>query len=274
MAGKKAIMEMAKVKLKIREEKLLGRSAKTIYKENQSLLEEIRENLQQEIMVGIVHREDKSKKGNNIGINPDSLNNALRQTLKNIENIHLETAVENGVFFEKKKKSNFDFSFYDRMLNYAKFWNYGRTKSNFQEMIQQSITNEYKDSWNKFICQYRPTQSEDIDIDKEDKTIVGEIQFGNWAMIYKDIFRLLRAKNSPNVMLYIYITDCGSLNTFLSSQIVKYDKALMEFEENLDIIDLPIWIIGLDIDTYSENEFQNAYDKVVKQREKENNRKA
>lgn len=267
-------MEKAKIKLKIVEEKQLGR-ALAVCNMEKSLINKIKECIQEELEVGITDRADSSKKSA-IGINADSVNKALRNAMSKIEGIHFETSVENGAFFERRKKSNFDFSYYNRMLNYEKFWNYCRNQADFDERINQSITLEYQESWRTFIDTYKPIKTENIDVGIADNTVVGEIQFGNWAMIYKDIFRLLRAKNSPGVDLYIYITDTGKLNKFLSSQVVEYKKALKEFSENMDIIQTPILIIGLDIDSYDEAEFEGAHAKVVvakKKAEQKRNKK-
>lgn len=262
MAGKKQIIETAKIKLKIAEEKQLGRSVRAVCSIEKELIDQIRACIQKELVIGITDRVDRAKKSS-IGINADSVNKALRKAMGKIEGIHFETSVENGAFFERKTKSNFDFSCYNKMLNYAKFWNYGRNQADFDERINQSITSEYVESWKEFLKVYQPKKNEDIDVGIADNTIVGEIQFGNWAMIYKDIFRLLRAKNSPGVELYIYITDTGELNRFLSSQVVDYKKALKELQENMDIIQTPILLIGLDIDSYDKDEFELAHKKVV-----------
>lgn len=268
MAGKKQITMPAKVKLKIAEEKKLGRNVSAVCKMHEKIINQIKDCIQEELVIGVTDRADNTK-ANAIGVNADSVNKALRKAMEKIEGIHFETSVENGAFFERRTKSNFDFSFYNRMLNYSKFWNLGRNKTDFDEIIKQSITNEYKASWDEFLEKYKPSKDKDLQLDIAESSIVGEIQFGNWAMIYKDIFRLLRAKNSPGVeLLYIYITDTGELNKLLSSQVVEYSKALKEFEENMDIIQTPILIIGLDIESYDKDEFKDAYDKVIKERKR------
>lgn len=267
MAGKKQITMPAKVKLEIAEEKKLGRNVNAVCKMHEKIINQIKDCIQEELVIGVTDRADNTK-ANAIGVNADSVNKALRKAMEKIEGIHFETSVENGAFFERRTKSNFDFSFYNRMLNYSKFWNLGRNKTDFDEIIKQSITNEYKASWDEFLKKYKPSKDKDLQLDIAESSIVGEIQFGNWAMIYKDIFRLLRAKNSPGVELYIYITDTGELNKLLSSQVVEYSKALKEFEENMDIIQTPILIIGLDIESYDKDEFKDAYDKVIKERKR------
>lgn len=262
MAGQKQITEKAKIKLKIVEEKQLGRTASAVCKQEKNLINHIKECIQEELVIGITNRADNSKKSP-IGINADSVNKALRNALKKIKGVNFETSVENGAFFERKTKSDFDFSFYDKMLNYEKFWNHCRKLMEFDEKIKQSITSEYVESWEEFLMSYKPERSEDVNTGIDEYTVIGEIQFGNWAMIYKDIIRLLRAKNSPGVELYIYITDMGKLNDFLSSKIVEYKKALQVLQENMDLIETPILIIGLDIDSYDENEFIMAHKKVL-----------
>ena len=104
-------------------------------------------------------------------------------------------------------------------------------------------------TWNEFIKRNMPSKHNDMIYNGEyESTIVGEIQFGNWAMIYKDMFRLIRAKSSPGVSLYIYITDTGELKEKLSDQIVNFKKARDEFLEFIDVIETPILLIGLDIE--------------------------
>lgn len=67
---------------------------------------------------------------------------------------------------------------------------------------------------------------------KIDKThIIGEIQFGNWALLYYDLFKIAQSmKRISGDILYIYIVATGSLRTYLSEGIVEIDDELSVFK--------------------------------------------
>lgn len=264
MAGMQQIMSPVYVKLKIAEEIKLGRNVYPVYHTNEKLINQIKTCITSiPVEIGIVDRDKKPTKNNpykNIGINADSINYVIRERLKTIDGLCFETSVEYGGFFERKTKSNFDFSFYDKNYNFHKFWNHNCNDVNLNEIISSTIQDTDKDDWSKFVQEYNPQPRVLTEYKGEyGCNIVGEIQMGNWALIYKDIFRLLRAKNSPGVDLYIYITNTGTLKDKLSDGVVTYSKALSEIQENLDVIDVPILILGIDLDSPDNNEFIKAH---------------
>ncbi len=270
MAGTKPISSPAHITLKIAEEITLGKNVDAVCGVNNELISDIKNCITSSpLEIGITDRKKKPSAKNpdsNIGIEAASINKAIRKQLKSIDNLCFETKVEYGGFFERNTKSDFDFSFYDRMYNYCKFWNHNFEKKNFEEIIKKTIHKNDKSNWDLFLSTYSPDPNHNSAvIYKGDAkyNIVGEIQMGNWAMIYKDIFRLLRAKNSPGVNLYIYITNTGYLTQKLSDNIVHYKKALSEIKETLDVIDTPILILGVDIDSYDENEFKSAHETTL-----------
>jgi len=65
-----------------------------------------------------------------------------------------------------------------------------------------------------------------------DKThIIGEIQFGNWALLYYDLFKITQSmKRISGDILYIYIVVTGKLRTYLSEGIVEIDEPYSEFK--------------------------------------------
>lgn len=90
--------------------------------------------------------------------------------------------------------------------------------------------------------------NEDYSIEKSKLTIVGEFQFGNWALVYRDLFRLLNANANPGIDFYVYITATGKLQEMLSSQTVNYSNVQKVIEQNINLLPVPTWLIGLDIE--------------------------
>lgn len=272
MSGKIQVTSSANVKFKIVEEKKLGINIDFIYDAKKDFINQLKNCITSEMVpIEVIHREKKVSRKEpykNIGIKADSVNRAIRKCLIGIDDICFETNVEYGGFFERNTKSSFDFSVYDRIYNYCEFWNYNRNNRNLENILNDTIQENDASSWKDFLEEYNPQRNVNVTYQGSNTcNIVGEIQMGNWAMIYKDMFRLLRAKNSVKVNLYIYITNTGLLKKKLSDNIVTYKKALLEFQENLDIIDVPMLIIAIDIDEPNEYEFKKAYD-IVKRKQK------
>lgn len=102
--------------------------------------------------------------------------------------------------------------------------------------------------------------------------ILGEIQFGNWAMVYKDMFRLVSAINkNAQIDLYIYIAATDNLKKIISDGVVGVNAARERFQENIDNhnINKPVMIVPLDIDfdldTYDFSEAEKGYDKISRE---------
>jgi hypothetical protein len=77
--------------------------------------------------------------------------------------------------------------------------------------------------------------------------IVGEIQFGNWALSYRDFFKVLKANVQNSVDCLVYIVPTGNLESMLSDGIVTFDRIKKILTEFSKVITVPIWLIGLDI---------------------------
>ena len=78
--------------------------------------------------------------------------------------------------------------------------------------------------------------------------IVGEIQFGNLALAYRDFFKVLKANVQNSVDCLIYVVPTGNLESMLSDGIVTFDKTKIILEDFAKVISVSVWIIGLDID--------------------------
>ena len=93
----------------------------------------------------------------------------------------------------------------------------------------------------------------DIGAAKSSPIILGEIQFGNWALCYRDMFKVLKANIFTNVDLLIYIAADGYLEELLSDGIVTFEKTKNIVTEFSKVLTIPIWVIGIDVDRINPN---------------------
>lgn len=229
-------------------------NAEDIIQNHMDIFSNIIDNLKGSIKAGGTTR--KNKKKTTLGINADSINSAIRNKLKNISDINLETSVEYGSFIPQSKKSDFDFSIYDKRYNLFNIWNYcygieARYNGDeiYKNLIQQNDT--LSKDWEKYmICHNKSKYTKDLSVPSDAFNIVGEIQFGNWAMVYKDMFRLVTAINkNARINLYVYICAEENLSKYISDGTVCFEKACDEFEKNVNnhSINCPVVIIPLNI---------------------------
>ncbi len=243
---------MDRLKLKIIKEEFFN-NGKIMINHFDELEKDIRMALSSYVSVKIIERNEKNK-DTYYGINATSLNVALRELFGNIPNMNKETHVENGIFYHDTKEG-FDFSLYDYECNLNRIHNYFigyyglhngeiEIKKIYKKVLQDEL--EWKDYLKSINSKY-PLHT-DISVIKKELTIVGEFQFGNWALIYRDLFRLLNADVNPGIDYYIYVAATGKLKKMLSSNIVTYERACQVINENRNIVKTPMWVIGLDID--------------------------
>ena len=185
-----------------------------------------------------------------LGVTADSLNIALRRCLKS-KGFKGETHVEHGVFFEDTKEG-FDFMLYDEDYNIANLFNYyqgkvGVLNGNIRILDVYNRIGLTKSEWQTRLDQIKSDTEPNTDYhcDKTSLTIAGELQFGNWALLYRDLFRLLKAVDNPGVDMYIYVAADDNLSNLLSKQTVSYSQAKKVIEEYNSIIKTPIWLIAL-----------------------------
>lgn len=240
-----------KVRFKISEESFFN-NGKIILNAIPDVRDNIRKALSQEETVATTKRRPKGKPEYE-GIKADSLNAALRRCLST-ESIKGETHVENGVFFHKTKEG-FDFSVYDERYNMARLYNYYQGAVGILDGDKKIIDlykkmGYRKKEWKGKIAAIssKVDYNTDYKVDKEMLTVAGELQFGNWALIYRDLFRLLDADSNPGVDFYIYVAADDELSSLLSANTVSYRSAKDVISEYLSIIKIPVWLIGLGIE--------------------------
>lgn len=240
------------VRFKISEDKFFN-NGKSILNAIPNVEKRIKKALSQEEEIEFSSRNYKGKPEYE-GITAASLNEALRRCLS-AEKFKGETHVENGVFFHQSKEG-FDFSEYDEEYNKVRLYNYyqgtvGILNGDVKILELYKKMGYKKKEWKGKIEEIRvkvKMDNCDAEAEKVILTVVGELQFGNWALLYRDFFRLLEADDNPGVDLYIYVTADDELSKLLSANTVSYGKADKFIGESLSLIKTPIWLIGLGID--------------------------
>ena len=252
------------------------KSAREVLNENLLFERQIRASLHKNVVLGYVQRLVKGKAKD--GINAHSVNMAIRKQLSTIPNLNFETDIRNECFVTVNDAGNFDFTYYDKEINFKKMWNCLCSHSsprNSQELLPLFLCNEtFKNEWEIFLSTHSNetetllSEKRLFNIPSRSFSVAGEIQFGNWGLIYKDMFRLLSAVNKgANLDLYVYIVATDTLNSLISDQTVEYRKALKEFKTHTLNGNIPsnIWIIPVDIKISEEalNEACSEYINII-----------
>lgn len=191
------------------------------------------------------------------GIKATDLNVEIRKLLENKLNaeIKLEVNEEKGVFYFSNEKSTiggFDFAILNHEKNLTslrnicfgelhyhegqKKWDKFLTKNPDLVKIAEKLKTNGKLGEN---IKYSSTKAQPL--------IVGEIQFGNWALAYRDFFKVLKANVQNSVDCLVYIVPTNNLEQMLSDGIVTYDKTVKIINDFTKVISVPVWVIGIDI---------------------------
>lgn len=193
-------------------------------------------------------------------IEADKLNVVIRDLLVQIpdNDIKFEVIEENGVFYFSSKKNaigGFDFAILNHSNNILALRNlcfgnlqYSDGEARWEKFLQKnpdlrSIANSLlkMEEYGKdvFLEEYG---------NQNTPLVVGEIQFGNWALVYRDFFKVLKANVQNSVDCLIYIVPTGNLEKMLSDGIVTFDKTKKILDEFSKVISVPVWLIGLDVE--------------------------
>ncbi len=192
------------------------------------------------------------------GIKAKTLNSEIRNLFQsNLQSlIKFEVNEEKGVFYFSSTKGSiggFDFAILNHTKNIISLRNlcfgelhYHEGEKRWSEFLKKNedllkIAEELKDK------DSLGTDSVYKISDKDTPLIVGEIQFGNWALVYRDFFKVLKANVQNSIDCLVYIVPTGKLESMLSGGIVTYDKTVKILNEFEKVISVPVWVIGIDI---------------------------
>jgi hypothetical protein len=207
--------------------------------------------------ISITPRIKSTKFGDSAAIKAEDLNKEIRKLLKTnaSNNLKFEVFEDRGVFYFSSEKSSiggFDFAYLNHEKNLYSLRNLCFGEVRYHDGISR---------WNNFLDKNKDLREILPDIDStnfgkdviyvkketDPPLFVGEIQFGNWALVYRDFFKVLKANVQNSVDCLIYIVPTGNLENMLSDGIVTYDKTVKILEEFSKVISVPVWLIGIDI---------------------------
>jgi hypothetical protein len=210
--------------------------------------------------IPVVPRIKQVKKGPSRAIEASDLNIQIRKLLKGTNDadieLKLEVSEEDGVFYfatEKSAIGGFDFAILNNQANLISLRNlcfgtlqYANAKSRWEKFLAKNP--ELAEMGKEVLAMAKHGANiEKTGGEKKDPLIVGEIQFGNWALAYRDFFKVLKADVHNNIDCLIYIVPCGDLERYLSDGIVTYDKTVKIIEAFAKVINVPVWLIGVDV---------------------------
>ena len=187
------------------------------------------------------------------GIDIDAFNSSLRSILIKDSDLLFELYNYDGVFYTSNSKKGFDFAKIDTIYNLINLWNlcFGRKslydgENHWNKSLENNdFIKSALESENLNLELFNP--GEDVKIEKNSLTILGELQFGNWGLAYRDLFKLLQADANSGVDLFVYVAAHNNLLSYGSDNIVSYDETIKILHEFSNLIKVPIWVIGLDI---------------------------
>lgn len=212
----------------------------------------IRRALNREITLEESTRQDLGVK--RPGVTAKSFNVAIRDSLgaEDALGMRFECLARDGFFVSDGNTQGFDFAYIDEELNTVTFRNRCIGSLAFAggiELWREAALGGYG------IRQLEPSHpvyhtapGVDCPESRTAPCLLGEVQLGNWALLYYDFFKALAAQDSAVLDLYIYICPTGRLQELLSKGIVNYSDVRSELTERRGVLRFPIWLIGVDVD--------------------------
>lgn len=162
-----------------------------------------------------------------------------------------EARIQDGIFYDSTERAGakvggFDFCRYDSAFNLANLWDYcfgDRAIKNGKEFWESET--ESRKHWAKAkamiaVAEDRP--------EKKEPTIIGEIQFGNWAMAFRDYLKVLDGAQQQEIDLFVYLVPDGNLTRLMSDGTVNFEKATKYLQEVKRAMTVPTWIVGIDVE--------------------------
>lgn len=188
-----------------------------------------------------------------LGVTAHSLNAALKSRFREAGGWQFEATVQDGVIVasaeHETRIEGFDIASFGERANLARLWSvcFGRR-----------TVRDGADVWRRFIYQ-RPhlatlatevdelgVPGEDLLLDPIEPTVLGEIQFGNWALAHRDIMKLLAAAVQTDIDLFVYVAADGRLAEMISQGTVSFEKTRDLLIEYSSVVNVPTWLVGID----------------------------
>ena len=208
--------------------------------------------------INIETRIKKTKDKKSQGVEAGYLNKEIRRLLSKGPNKELkfEVSETRGVFYFSSIKNaigGFDFAIINHRKNLTALRNlcfgelqYHNGIKRWKKFLEKNI--ELQDLANHIIeLEKNGNDIEFHSSTKDSPLIVGEIQFGNWALAYRDFFKVLKANVQNSIDCLVYIVPTDNLESMLSDGIVTFNKTKNILKEFSKVISVPVWLVGLDL---------------------------
>jgi hypothetical protein len=194
----------------------------------------------------------RKKKG--AGVTATSLNVSLKSEFHRTGGWSFEATVRDGVIFDsishQAKTEGFDLARYDARWNVARMWSlcFGSRRLANGDVEWARFRARRPDltvdlDW----AESTGTPGNDLDSTALSGVVLGDIQFGNWGLGYRDLLRLIDADEQLQVDLYVYVTGLPSLNALLSDGIVNFQDTKRNLQLFARLVRVPVWVVGLDL---------------------------
>lgn len=193
------------------------------------------------------------KKVERAGIDAGALNHEIRESLRQRDKLGMrfECAERDGFFLSDTSTRGFDFAYVDEEFNTIAYRNKCRGPLAFHGG-EQMWAPKYRESMGIRELPtahpvYTTPPGQPVLLTRSAPMILGEIQMGNWALLYYDLFKALAALESAALDLYIYVCPTGRLQELISEGTVNFRDARQVFAEKENVLRFPIWLIGIDL---------------------------
>ncbi len=194
-----------------------------------------------------------------LGVTAQSLNMALKSRFRAAGGWQFEATVKDGVIVasadHETRIEGFDIASFGERANLARLWSvcFGRRtvrdgagvwqRYNYQRPHLAALARE---------VDAMGVPGQDLLLDPLEPTVLGEIQFGNWALAHRDIMKLLAAAVETEIDLFVYVAADGRLADMISQGTVSFDKTRDLLMEYSSVVNVPTWLVGIDFADGSE----------------------
>lgn len=198
-------------------------------------------------------KERRNRQRRYLGVTADSLNDALKARFGATGDWQFEVTVQDGVVFGSSdhlaRIEGFDIARYDERANLARLWSVCFGRRTLAD--GQKVWDRYRYTrphLREFAVEIEAlgVPGQDLILDSTSPTVLGEVQFGNWALAHRDIMKLLAAVAELNVDLFVYIAADGNLADMISDGTVNFTKTRDILMNYASVVTVPTWLIGID----------------------------
>jgi hypothetical protein len=197
--------------------------------------------------------ERRARQRRYLGVAADSLNASLKATFAATNQWTFEATIEDGVIFDSAevdaRVGGFDIARYDERANLARLWSacFGRRpRRDGRELWDRYVTRRPSLTETAEEVAAAGRDGEDLVFDPRSPTILGEVQFGNWGLAYRDVMKLLAATTELEVDLFVYVAADGQLASMISSGTVNFSNFARILQDFASVITVPTWLVGID----------------------------